>query len=83
MRVSDNFTNFALVEIRCQFHEIRELTLYELFKILSAMKREIILMLMLMVSVLGYAKVEIDGIFYNLNSETKEAEVTSEVNPES
>ena len=41
------------------------------------MKREIILMLMLMVSVLGYAKVEIDGIFYNLNSETKEAEVTS------
>ena len=34
------------------------------------------LMLTLMVSVAGYAQTEIDGLYYNLDSKTKEAEVT-------
>ena len=39
-------------------------------------KKFLMLMLTLVVSVAGYAQTEIDGIYYNLNSETKEAEVT-------
>ena len=40
-------------------------------------KKILMLMLTFVVSVAGYAKTDIDGIYYNLNSETKEAEVTS------
>ena len=40
-------------------------------------KKFLMLMLTLMVSVVINAKVEIEGLYYNLNSETKEAEVTS------
>ena len=40
-------------------------------------KKFLLLMLTLVVSVAGYAQTEINGIYYNLNSETKEAEVTS------
>ena len=40
-------------------------------------KKFLMLMLTLMVSVAGYAQTEIDGLYYNLDSKTKEAEVTS------
>ena len=40
-------------------------------------KKFLMLILTLMVSVVVNAKVEISGLFYNLNEETKEAEVTS------
>lgn len=40
-------------------------------------KNSLALMLTLIVSVMGYAQTEIDGIHYILNSETKEAEVSS------
>lgn len=40
-------------------------------------KKFLMLMLTLMVSVVINAKVEIEGLYYNINSETKEAEVTS------
>lgn len=39
-------------------------------------KKFLMLMLTLVVSVAGYAQTEIDGIKYNLNNATKEAEVT-------
>lgn len=39
-------------------------------------KKFLMLMLTLMVSVVGYAQTEIDGLYYNLDSKTKEAEVT-------
>ncbi|MBO4482701.1 MAG: leucine-rich repeat domain-containing protein [Prevotella sp.] len=45
-------------------------------------KRFLMLMLTLVVSVAGYAQTEIDGIKYNLNSKTKEAEVTYGKNSE-
>lgn len=45
-------------------------------------KKFLMLMLTLVVSVAGYAQTEIDGIKYNLNSKTKEAEVTYGKNSE-
>ena len=45
-------------------------------------KKFLMLMLTLVVSVAGYAKTEIDGIYYNLNSKTKEAEVVYGKNSE-
>ena len=42
-------------------------------------KKFLMLLLTLLVSVVVNAQTKINGLYYNLNSETKEAEVTSEV----
>lgn len=44
---------------------------------ISNFHKIMVLLLMLMVSGVGCAQTEIDGIWYSLNSETKEAEVYS------
>ena len=44
---------------------------------ISNFHKIMVLLLMLIVSVVGFAQTEIDGHYYNLNNETKEAEFAS------